>query len=181
MHSVVTMSLRAKSYIQKIRTKSEFSVNQTYALLMSRKRNDCSVLDIFKEDYSFRIAVSSCLLFIVSFILYCLYVLNVFSLAFNFKHGADSLQHIVGCGALNWQICSFYILSNPFIGFCALPLQIFVEIIKRSGRELFQTNETSIFFFFFFSVWFVLGVVTVYFTKSQEVWTLWSLYRNHDI
>lgn len=71
------------------------------------------------------------------------------SLAFNFKHGADSLQHIVGCGALNWQICSFYILSNPFIGFCALPLQIFVEIIKRSGRELFQTNETSIFLFFF--------------------------------
>lgn len=71
------------------------------------------------------------------------------SLAFNFKHGADSLQHNVGCGALNWQNCSFYILSNPFIGLHALTLQIFVRIIKRSGREVFQTNETSNFFFNF--------------------------------
>lgn len=72
------------------------------------------------------------------------------SLAFNFKHGADSLQCSVGCGALNWQNCSFYILSNPFIGFHALTLQIFVMIIKRSGREVFQTNETSNFFILFF-------------------------------
>lgn len=149
MHSVVTVSPRTKTYTQRIRTKSEFSGNQSYALLMSRKWNDCSVLDILKEDYSFRIAVSSCLPFIVGFVLYHLYVLNVLLPCFQFKHGADNLQHIVGCEALNWQISSFHIPSNPFIGFLALPLQIFVKIIKRSGREVFLTNETSK----FFSVW----------------------------
>lgn len=146
MHSVVTVSLRTKTYLQRIRTKSDFSVNQSYALLVSRKRNDCSVLDILKEDYSFRTAVSSCLPFIVCFVLYHLYFQNVLLSCFQFKHGADGLQHIVGCEALNWQIFSFHILSNPFTGFHALPLQIFVKIIKRSGREMFQTNETSKFF-----------------------------------
>lgn len=121
-------------------------MNQSYALLMSRKRNDCSVLDILKADYSFRIAVSSCLTFIACFVLYHLYALNVLLPCFQFKHGADSLQHIVGCEALNWQIFSFHILSKPFIGFHAFPLQIFEKIIKRSGREMFQANKTSKFF-----------------------------------